>query len=103
MKIRIEDQEYNIEYTLRGFFVYEQITGTHFVADKLVNEYTLLYAMLIAGNKSFRMAFDEFIEACDKEPGIYIAFRNWFVETLKQKALLITESSEPEEGVKKKD
>ena len=103
MEIRIENQEYNIEYTLRGFFVYEQITGTHFVADKLMNEYTLLYAMLIAGNKGFRMTFDEFIEACDRDASIYIAFRNWFVETIKQKALFMAESSEPEEDVKKKD
>lgn len=103
MKLKIENKTYDVEYTLRSFFVYEQITGMPFAADKLLNEYTLLYAILIANNRGFEMTFEGFIEACDKDNTIFISFRNWFVETLKQKALLLPESAEPDDTDKKKD
>lgn len=106
MELKIGNKKYDVEYTLRGFFVYEQITGMPFNADKLLNEYTLLYAFLTANNKGFQMTFEDFIKECDKDDTIFITFRNWFVDTLKQKALLLsgpTESAEPDNGDKKKD
>lgn len=102
--IRIGNQEYFLKYTVRGLFVYEQITGTTFSPDKLLNEYTLLYAILIACNEGFCMTFEDLINACDEDPAIFIEFRKWLIGVLKQKAILVgAEVEESSEGVKKKD
>lgn len=102
--IKIGNQEYILKYTVRALFAYEQITGTPFTPDKLLNEYTLLYAILIANNNDFRLTFDEFINECDEDQSIFIEFREWFLDVLKQKALLQTESADKDDpDDKKKD
>lgn len=97
--IKIGKQEYFLKYTIRALFVYEQITGTSFNPDKLLNEYTLFYAILIANNENFRLSFEEFISFCDNDQTIFIEFRKWFLDVLKQKALL--QKEEPEDDKKK--
>lgn len=101
--IKIDNQEYILKYTVRALFAYEQITGASFTPDKLLNEYTLLYAILIANNTNFRLTFEEFIDKCDEDQSIFIEFRKWFLDVLRQKALLQTESEELELDNKKKD
>ncbi|WP_229058504.1 MULTISPECIES: hypothetical protein [Parabacteroides] len=101
--IKIGNQEYLLKYTVRALFVYEQITGTSFSPDKLLNEYTLLYAILIANNTNFSLTFEELIELCDQDQSIFIEFRKWFLNVLKQKCLLHDESEKQLEDDKKKD
>lgn len=101
MNIKIAENNYQLKYTVRSLFVYEQITGTTFNPDKLLNEYTLLFAVLIANNKDFRLSFDEFINFCDEDPRIFLDFRKWLIEELKQKSFLLNATEEAEPGVKK--
>lgn len=103
MEIKIADNEYILKYTLRGLFVYEQITGTTFSPDKLLNEYTLFYSILLANNAGFHMTFDDFINACEENAHLFLTFRKWLIETLKQKALLTMENPETDSDSKKKD
>lgn len=101
--IKIGEQEYKLKYTVRALFTYEQITGTSFTPDKLLNEYTLLYSILIANNVNFHLSFDEFIKLCDDDQNIFIEFRKWFLDVLKQKALLQGEVEDHKADDKKKD
>lgn len=101
--IKIDSREYILKYTVRALFVYEQITGVSFTPDKLLNEYTLLYAILIANNSEFSLSFDDFINKCDEDQSIFIEFRKWFLNELRQKALLMEESEDQLSDDKKKD
>ena len=101
MTIKIKDQECKIKYTLRGFFIYERVTGGPFTAGALMNEYILLYSLLLACNEDFTMSFDQFIDACDEDNEIFRAFREWFVSILKQMALTNPSGEEGEESKKK--
>lgn len=101
--IKIRDKAYDLRYTVRALFAYEQITGVSFNPGKLLNEYTLLYAILIANNANFRLTFEELIDECDNDQSIFIEFRRWFLNVLKQKALLLGESDDQVSDDKKKD
>lgn len=101
MNIKIADNDYQLKYTVRGLFVYEQITGTTFSPDKLLNEYTLMFSILIANNPHFRLTFDEMIEYCDQDSSIFFGFRKWLLEELKLKATLTGPQEESDSEVKK--
>lgn len=103
MEIKIQGVDYTLRYTARGLFIYEQIAGVPFSPDKLLNEYTLMYSMILANNRHFSMLFDEFIDACDDEPTLFSDFRKWLVRELKQKSQLmqIEDIEAQEDEVKK--
>ncbi|RHO65977.1 hypothetical protein DW083_19825 [Parabacteroides sp. AF48-14] len=103
MEIKIRGVDYTLRYTARGLFIYEQIVGVPFSPDKLLNEYTLMYSMILANNRHFSMLFDEFIDVCDDEPTLFSDFRKWLVRELKQKSQLmqIEDIEAQEDEVKK--
>lgn len=103
MIISIENEEYLLKYTIRSLFVYEQITGATFTPDKLLNEYTFMYSVLMANNENFNLQFDEFIVKCDNDENLFLTFRKWLLNVLKQKALLQVEEQNLDNEDKKKD
>lgn len=70
-KVTINGKEYGIAYNLRSLFIYEEIAGHPFTGAKSFDLYMLLYAMLQANNKDFSLTFDELIDACDADMGIF--------------------------------
>lgn len=104
MKLTIGNEEYELKYTLRALFVYERLMDKSYVPGVLMNDYVLLYSILLAVNENFGMTFDKFIDQCDDNPAIFGAFREWFLSELKQKALLQNqENNDTGTSDKKKD
>lgn len=69
--ITIKKRDYILKYTLRAFFIFENLTGKQFEFGRMLDEYLLFYSVLLANNKdTFLMSFDEFVEACDFDPSL---------------------------------
>ena len=66
--------EYKLAYNLKSLFYYEEMTGKPYSGTKTVDNYFLMFAMLQANNENFDMAFEEFLEACDADFGLFDAF-----------------------------
>lgn len=73
-KVMINGTEYKLDYNLRSLFVFEEITGHPYKAERTIDSYILYFAMLQANNSDFAMTFDEFIDACDKDFCIFQTF-----------------------------
>lgn len=101
--ITIGNEVYELKYTVRALFVYEQITGGAYTPGRLMDDYILLYSILLAANESFDVAFDDFISKCDEDPNIFNEFKKWFLNILKQRALLQGEAKDQNQDDKKKD
>ena len=43
--VEIKGVEYNIKYTLRALFIYEELKGEPYSSDRTMNNYILLYAL----------------------------------------------------------
>ncbi len=72
--VTIKGVEYNLRYTLRALFIYEELKGEPYSGAKIINNYILLFSMLLANNKDFSLSFNEVIEACDDNPSIFQEF-----------------------------
>lgn len=93
----IQGVNYELKWTIRGRFVFEQIAGRPFDPSKIMDEYVLLYSLLLANNPdTFVLPFEEFIDECDKDKKIFVEFRKWFLDVVKQEAMLISESENAE-------
>lgn len=83
--ITIKKQGYVLKYTLRAFFIFENLTGKQFEFGRMIDEYLLFYSVLLANNKdSFLMSFDEFVEACDSDPSLFVSFKEFFIKQIEQ-------------------
>ena len=73
-KVTIQGTEYVLAYNLRALFVYEEMAGKPYMGEKTIDNYLLMFAMLMANNKDFSLTFDEFVDACDADLGLFHAF-----------------------------
>lgn len=70
--IKIKDTEYNIKYTLRALFIFEQITGKPFKVETLLDNYILYYSMILASNQDKVLDWNDFIDALDENPKLLL-------------------------------
>lgn len=73
-ELTISGATYGLEYNLRSLFIYEEIAGHPYKGEKTIDNYMLMYAMLQANNKDFSLSFEELIDACDEDMGIFQVF-----------------------------
>ena len=70
MEITIKDKKYNIKYTLRALFIYEQITKKAFALNTITDYYLFFYCLLLASDSSSELTFDDFIDTLDEHPEV---------------------------------
>jgi len=70
MKLTINNKDYNIKYTIRGLFIFEQITGKPFELRTVLDNYIFLYSLLLANNPDNPIQWDEFIDALDSDKNL---------------------------------
>lgn len=71
-KIKIKKKNYNVKYSLRALFLYEQITGKSFEITNTMETFIFYYCMILANNPDTKLTFDEFIDAIDTDPQLAI-------------------------------
>ena len=82
--ISLNGKDFILKYTLRAFFVFENMTGYPFQFGKIIDEYLLFYSFLLANNPdSFNMEFDAFIEACENDLTLFNQFKEFILEEIK--------------------
>lgn len=69
--IKINGVDYNIKYTIRALFIFEQITGKSFQLNSLLDNYVFFYSMILANNKDNPLNWDDFINAIDEDPTLF--------------------------------
>ena len=55
--ITINNTEYEIRYTIRALFIFEQIKGEAFQIRTTLDNYLFLYSMILASNKDKPLSF----------------------------------------------
>lgn len=85
-KIKIKGKNYNIKYTIRALFIFEQITGKPFKIETLLDNYLFFYSMILANNqdKSEILSWDDFIDALDNDPNLFGKINNAVEQQQKQ-------------------
>ena len=81
--ISINNKDYNIKYTLRSIFIFEEITKKGFEISSTLDQYIFFYSLILANNKDFQMSFDEFIDFLDENPEKIRDFTNFLISEKK--------------------
>lgn len=69
--IIIKGEEYNIKYTIRALFIFEQITNKPFKIETLLDNYIFFYSIILASNKDKVLDWNDFIDELDTNPKLY--------------------------------
>ncbi len=72
-KVKINNKNYNVKYTVRALFLYEQLTNKPFTLESLnyvLNRYIFAYCVILASNTDDVIEWDAFVDACDKDASI---------------------------------
>ena len=96
-QITINGKNYNIKYSLRALFIFEQITNKSFEIKTLLDNYIFFYSMILASNKDKEpLDWDEFIDALDNNPNL-MTDMNEVVENQQKVAKLISQGDGDEQ------
>lgn len=95
--IEINGKQYNIKYTIRALFIFEQISGKSFKIETLLDNYLFFYSMLLACNKDNVLTWDEFIDALDEDPTILKDMNDVVEAQQKQTSLFNTDETDKDE------
>ncbi|MDD3038257.1 hypothetical protein [Bacteroides sp.] len=94
--IPLNETDFILKYTLRAFFVFENISGYPFQFGKLVDEYLLFYSFLLANNETFNVDFSKFIDLCENDLTLFDQFKEFLLNEIELR------SQSAEKVVKKK-
>lgn len=70
-QIEINKKSYNLKYTIRSLFIWEQVTGKSFKIETLLDNYLFFYCMILANNPDNVLEWDEYLDAMDADPQLF--------------------------------
>lgn len=99
MQIKINKKSYNIKYTVRALFIFEQITEKNFELKTMLDQYLFFYSIILANNPDNVLSWDDFIKAVDNDATLMTKFLEYLTEF--QKSREVFEKEDKETGEKK--
>ena len=73
--ISINGKEFTLKYSLRAFFIFENLSGYPFQFGKMIDEFLLFYSFLLANN--------EFIDSCESDLTLFNQFKTLLLDEIK--------------------
>lgn len=99
-KIKIGKKNYNVKYTIRALFLFEQITKKSFKIETLLDNYIFFYCMILANNPDNVLEWDDFVDALDADPKLYEKINKVVMNQQKKNDLLDDGEGEKEDTKK---
>lgn len=81
--MEINGKNYQLTYGLRPMFIFEEMLDKPFEVKTLMDTYVFCYTCIISNKDNPSLDFNEFINACDENPGIIQEFTQ-FIESKTQ-------------------
>lgn len=99
-KININGKDYNLKYSVRSLFLFEQITKKSFKIETLLDNYVFFYCLILANNRDNTLEWDEFIDAMDEDETLFKRMSD-IVTKQQKKNELFEENETNDDGEKK--
>lgn len=100
-KIEINGKNYNLKYTIRSLFIFEQITGKSFKIENMLDNYIFFYSMILANNPNDILKWDDYLNAMDDDPMLFKKMSD-IIEEQQKKDELFSNEEQGKKGSKKK-
>lgn len=99
--ITINGKELKVKNTIRAMFIYEQITNKPFKIETLLDNYVYFYSILLANNGDDILEWEDFIDALDNDPKIYLQLNQILLSSNKIDELLNSAGQDTQSDKKK--
>lgn len=100
--ISVNGKDLVLKYTLRAFFIFENLSGYPFQFGKSFDEFLLFYSFLLANNDSFKIPFDEFISLCEDDLTLFNQFKEFLLAEIKLRSQMDTKEVKKKNPAKRK-
>ena len=101
-QIEINGKSYNLKYTVRSLFIFEQITGKSFKIETLLDNYLFYYSLILANNSDNVLEWDEYLDAMDDDPQLFKKMSEIIEEQQKKDEIFNSGDEKGKKGSKKK-
>lgn len=95
-KIEIKGNEYKIKYTIRALFLFEEIANKQFKIETTLDNYLFFYCMILANNPDCGLEWNDFLDAIDEDPKIFVRMNEIVLKLNKIDDLIADDKEEPE-------
>lgn len=103
MKIVIKGEEFNVKYSMRAMFIWEQIMKRNFNLETTLDNYAYFYSLVLASNPDKILKWDDFIDEVDVNPAIASQIMEYLIDYNKNQQIFNDENAKKITGDEKKN
>lgn len=102
--VTIGKTKYNVKYTIRALFIFEQIANKPFSIDKTIDNFIFFYSMILANNqdKTPILDWNDFLDAVDKDPSLMKVYYETLADEAKMNNMMSNGEEKKADNNKKK-
>ena len=101
MKITINKKKYEVKYTIRAIFLFEQITKAPFEIKTITDSYIFFYCMILANNPDNVLEWDDYLNALDRDKTLFEKLNKIMLQQQEQDKMF-EDNEKEEDGEEKK-
>ena len=101
MKITINKKKYEVRYTIRAIFLFEQITKAPFEIKTITDSYVFFYCMILANNPDNVLEWDDYLNALDRDKTLFEKLNKIMLQQQEQDKMF-EDNEKEEDGEEKK-
>lgn len=101
MKITINKKKYEVRYTIRAIFLFEQITKAPFEIKTITDSYVFFYCMILANNPENVLEWDDYLNALDRDKTLFEKLNKIMLQQQEQDKMF-EDNEKEEDGEEKK-
>lgn len=103
MKIKFNNNEYEMKYSFRALMIYENIMGKSFNPQGLTDIIIFFYSTVLANSNNATILYDDFLDWLDENPNELNNFSEWLMDALGLNSFLTPEVKDKKDKKKKKE
>lgn len=84
--MEINGKNYELKYSLRSMFIWEEMVGKPFEIKTLFDTYCFCFSCIIANPDNPGLEFNEFIDACDENPLLIQEFNDFLAKEMSSRS-----------------
>lgn len=77
MKLKINDKEIELKYSIRAMLMFENMNERPFNPNGLTDIVTFMYCVVVSSSKDYSISFDDFLDYLDANPNAMNDFASW--------------------------
>lgn len=102
MKIKINDNEYELKLSMRSYLLFENIKGKSFELETMTDTIIFFFCVILTSSKDYDFKYDQLLDMLDENPDLLLEFNNWLIQEYSKESMLSPEDEDDKKKVTEK-